>query len=295
MVALFVGGAYAASLPVASPPGSLRATPPAKRIGLTERRIVVGAAAGIFWLFVLLQISYLFRTTPGSAGSGMTFAEYARRGFGELAIAATGSVLLIVAAHAQFGPGLSSRGDRGARSPLATPSLVLLAAVACVLVSAFHRVSLYEDAYGFTVTRVYAQAYMALTLVALGALAWRVIDVLDVHALARDVMTIALVTLTFLVYWNGDGWVARANLDRFARTGKLDIGYLTRGLSPDAYPTLIRALPRMAAADRTQLVTALAHEYARRPSLRADSHWYEWNLRRERARSGLLVFGVPSR
>ena len=297
MVALFIGGAYTASLPVASASMPLQVTPSPERIGLTERRIVVGAAAGISWLFVLLQISYLFRTTPGSAGSGMTFAEYARRGFGELALAATGSALLIVAVHAQTSSGpssrASSRGERVGREPLAMPVLALLAAVACILVSAFHRVSLYEDAYGFTVTRVYAQAYMILTLVALVALAWRVFHAFDVCALAREVMTIALVTLTVLVYWNGDAWVARANLDRFAHTGKLDVGYLTSGLSPDAYPTLIQALPRMAAPDRAQLVVALAHEYARRPSLRAGSRWYEWNSRREQAKDALLALGVP--
>jgi len=100
---------------------------------------------------------------------------------------------------------------------------------------------------------------------------------------------VALATLTLLVFWNGDAWVAQANLGRYARTGKLDVQYLARGLSPDAYPTLVEALPRVAEPERAQLATALAKEYARRHDLRPTQSWYEWNLRRARARSLVIV------
>jgi len=169
------------------------------------------------------------------------------------------------------------------------PALALLAAIVCILVSAFHRIMLYEDAYGYTTMRVYAQAYMLLALAILFVLAWHVWRTFDVRALARQVMTIALATLTFLVFWNGDAWVARANLDRYARTGKIDIQYLTHGLSLDAYPTLVQALPNVAQPERAQFATALAGEYARRRNLRPTERWYEWNLRRSLARSFVVI------
>ncbi len=289
LLAMFVIGAYVAARAAparADLPQSSATT--LGRAGLTERRIAIGAAAAVSWLFVLLQIGYMFGATPDVAGSGMTFAESARRGFGELAIAATGSALLIVAAYQRTQSDDESQLRRG----LMLPAVALLAAVGCILVSAFHRVNLYEDAYGYTPMRVYAQAYMMLTLAILVVLAWQVSRSFDVRALAREVMVVALATLTILVFWNGDAWVARANVRRYVRTGKIDFQYLTRGLSPDAYPALVESLPRLPASDQAQLQVGLAHEYARRPMMRREDSWYEWNARRSRARSALSMVSI---
>jgi len=287
LLALFVLGAYSATRAVRATSGT-KAEPRQNgvaRIGLTERRIVLVAAAAVSWLFVLLQLSYLFGASPAIAGSGVTFAEYAHRGFGELTVAATIAGLLIIAAHDT----VSTRHDRQARNAITWPSLALLAAVVCILVSAFHRIMLYEDAYGFTTMRVYGQAYMLLALAILFVVAWHVWRSLDVRALARQIMTIALATLTFLVFWNGDEWVANANLDRYAHTGKIDIQYLARDLSLDAYPALVQALPRVAQPERAQLSLALAQKRTRSSELRGANSWYEWNVRRERARSFVVI------
>ncbi|HWG35219.1 MAG TPA: DUF4173 domain-containing protein [Gemmatimonadaceae bacterium] len=286
LLGLFVLGAYAATRTTGSSAfAPVMPSTGVERIGLTERRIVLGAAATVSWLFVLLQLSYLFGASPAIAGSGVTFAEYAHRGFGELTVAATIAALLIIAAH----DNVRERHDSETRSAITWPSLALLAAVVCILVSAFHRIMLYEDAYGYTTTRVYVQAYMLLALAILFVLAWHVWRRFDVRALARQVMTVALATLAFLVFWNGDEWVAQANLDRYAHTGKLDVQYLTGGLSLDAYPALVQALPRVTEPERAQLSLALAREYARRSELHGTRAWYEWNLRRERARSFVVI------
>ena len=131
-----------------------------------------------------------------------------------------------------------------------------------------------------------------MTVVALAVLTWQVVRTFDVNALARHVMAVALATLAILAYWNADAWVARENIARYARTGKLDVAYLTRGLSPDAYPTLVTALPGVGGPEGPELATALLHEYARRPSMHAPDRWYEWNARRDRARGALLSLGA---
>ena len=285
LVALFVMGAYFAARRAGSEPApALAAAAVAVPSRGTEWRIVIGAAAVVSWLFVLLQISYLFGTEPSIVGSGVSFAEYARRGFAELAVAATGSALLIVAAQHRLS--LTSDASMAPRL-LRLLSLALLGAVSLVLVSAFHRVNLYENAYGYTTTRVYAQAYMLLTLAVLVLLTWQVSHSFDARALARGVMTTALATLTIIVFWNGDAWVARANIDRYATTGKLDFAYLAGGLSPDAYSTLVQSLPKLAAPERVQLTAALQKEHARSKYLRGGDSWYEWNVRRGHARAAL--------
>jgi hypothetical protein len=284
LLTLFVIGAYVASS--MTTPHVARAGVPGMwldRIGLTERRVVLYAAAAMSWLFVVLQISYLFGTIPSVAGSGITFAEYAHRGFAELTVAATGVSLLIVAVHRT----LPSTGARELKRGIAPPSLVLLAAVGCILFSAFHRLTVYEDAYGYTPARVYAQVYIGLTLLILVLLAWQVTQSFDVRSLARHVMMASLCALTALVFWNGDAWVARANIDRYAQTGKLDTEFLARELSPDAYPALVASLPKIAEPERAQLVRALAHEYSRSSELKTEPNWFEWNLRRGMARGAV--------
>jgi hypothetical protein len=287
LLMLFVLGAYA----VAARGDALRAaradgaaTSPVSNIGVPERIIVLYSVAGVFWLFVLLQLSYMFTAAPALAGSGTTFAEYARRGFGELAVAATTAVLLIIATR-RFGTS-DARGVRTVFS-LRTAALVLLAAVVCVLASALHRVSLYESAYGFTTRRVYAQAYMAMTLVILVIVTTHVLGRFDAARLARQIMTVSLTAFAVLVYWNGDAWVASRNLDRFVRTGKIDVLYLTRGLAPDAYPTLVRATHTLPAPTALQLHSALLREASR--TLDRPDRWFEWNLRRTSARHALYT------
>ncbi|MEO7041968.1 MAG: DUF4173 domain-containing protein [Gemmatimonadaceae bacterium] len=280
LLSLFVVGAYLASqtsFARAVPKIASVATKP--RIGLTERRVVLFATAATSWLFVLLQISYLLATHPSTAGSGVTFAEYAHRGFGELAVAATGAALLIVAVRQQ----LTTADEQRAHSALMWPSLALLAAVGCILFSAFHRMSLYEDSYGYTTARVYAQAYMVLTLGVLAVVSWHVIRDFDVRGLARGVMNVALSTLVVMVFWNADAWVARANVARYAHTGKIDVEYLARGLSLDAYPALIASLTRLGPVEQQQLSSALAKRDAKELSKGHLPRWYEWNLRRSRA------------
>lgn len=286
VVTLFVAGAYLASRETVTrlaPP----IAPPARTGHLTEtaladRRAVLIGAAAVSWLFVLLQVSYLFGAPPFVAGSGVTYAEYTHRGFGELTLAATGVALLIVAVHRRA----SVDEATGIRRRLMWPGLGLIAAVGCILISAFHRVSLYEGAYGFTAARVDVQAYLLLVGVVLAILAWEVTREFDVRALSRKALFAALTALACMTFWNRDAWVARANLDRYSVTGKLDTDYLTRDLSADAYPTLVRSLHSVGEPERTALAVGLAAEYRRifeaRPGIGVA--WYEWNLRRERAR-----------
>ena len=65
-------------------------------VGLTEQRMMLWSAAIVLWLFVLLQVSYSIHPAPAALNSGVTFAEFARRGFGELSFVATivGAIIL---------------------------------------------------------------------------------------------------------------------------------------------------------------------------------------------------------
>ncbi|MGI8548585.1 MAG: DUF4153 domain-containing protein [Gemmatimonadaceae bacterium] len=106
-------------------------------------------------------------------------------------------------------------------------------------------------------------------------------------ARGRDAIGGAFATLVALPYWNGDAWIARRNLDRFARTGRIDAAYLGTGLSPDAYPTLVTALPLLPEPTRTEVSNRLTVRAPR--ALGKEDAWYEWNWRRRNAREALAA------
>jgi hypothetical protein len=254
-------------------------------LGATERLILISAVTALFWLFIAVQLSYLFGNVPTMPGSDMTFAEYARKGFGELTVVATCSVILILVSE-RYG---KVNGHAGKVRALTT---ALLLAVLILLASAFHRVSLYEAAYGFTVARLYAQVYMTVLGAALLALAEGVLRTLDTRALFRRVFSIAVLAFLLLVFWNHEGWIASANIDRYATTGKLDVLYLTRDLSPNAIPVAVSSLKTLPEPARTQLHDAIVARYGTGRRLHVD-RWFEWNYRRTQARAALASIGLP--
>jgi hypothetical protein len=262
-----------------APAPAQAAREPAARWTDVERLIALGAAAGLFAVFLALQVAYLFGNPAAVAGSGVTFAEYARRGFAELTVVATLATLLVLALE---------RGRRtGTREGLVRAlELVLLVEVELLLVSAFRRVWLYEDAYGFTTARLHAQAYMIAMAVALALFARELVRGLDAGRLLRRAGGIAVAAVVALSVWNHEASIVRWNLERHARTGRLDAQYLVWQLSPSAVPAIVRAAPGAPPA----LGEALRERYGAQARV-AACRWFEWNLGHRRAVDALAAAG----
>lgn len=282
-------GAYsfAARAPVAIAASSAAPADPSsgRWLGATERLILLSAVTALFWLFVAVQLSYLFGNVPSMPGSDLTLAEYAQQGFGELTIVATFSIILIIVSE-QYGR-VNGHGNL-----LRALTIALLLAVLIILVSAFNRVLLYEASFGFTVSRLYAQVYMIVLAFALFALAVEVLTTLDTRALFRRVFAVAVTAFMVLMFWNHQGWIASKNIDRYATTGKLDVPYLVRDLPPDAIPVIVSRLSTLPDPKRTELRDAIVARYQNSRRLRPD-RWFEWNYRRQQAREVLARMGLP--
>ena len=115
---------------------------------------------GITALFVAFQFVYLFGGEASRQAYGLTYAEYARRGFFELC-AASGIVFGVTLLALL----LTRRNGRG--SPR---SIRVLAALLClcdlvVLASAFKRMALYISAYGMSIKRLLTLWGMALVAI----------------------------------------------------------------------------------------------------------------------------------
>jgi hypothetical protein len=257
-------------------------------IGITEQRMILWSAAVILWLFVALQVSYFIHPPPAALGTGVTFAEFARRGFGELSFAVTivGAIIIILE-YAR--PADLTEGER---TTLRRLDFALIIALELILISAFRRVLLYEDAYGFTDSRLIAQVYMVGMALALAALAWEISRGFISVSFGRRVAEIALGAFTVLVFWNSQAWIANRNIDRISTGGKFDPAYLTT-LSRDATPTIIRRLQEIPEAQRAIVEARLACR-----TEPAELRWFEWNRSVVAAREALKNWkgpGCPAR
>jgi hypothetical protein len=257
------------------------------RLGTVEAATVLWLLVALFAAFVALQLAYLFGGRDTAAIAGMTFSDYARRGFFELvAVAMLAGTLVVVLDLA-----VAWRG----RAQLAG-SIALLALTAIVLVSAFVRLRLYQDAYGWTELRFVVLVAILWLAVALGVTAWLLqarMTRWTLHALG----ILLLVAVAGMNLVGPQAFVAERNLERAldpstvppgGRTG-LDVGYLAT-LGDEAVPALVAASPRLPAATRRETDAFLAE---RRAALQADPSlqgWPAWNLTRQRARDALATW-----
>jgi hypothetical protein len=254
------------------------------RLGSIEAVTILVVVDLLFAVFVGLQLAYLFGGRDTLALAGLTYAEYARRGFFELVIVAILAGTLVVALHA-------AAADRS-RIVLGA-SLVLLGLTAVVLLSALLRLRLYQEAYGWT----------ELRLVVLTAIVWlgvalaiaMVLLVTDrtrwiLHALGIAV----LVAVGGMNLVGPQAFVAHRNLDRAidpslvppgGRTG-LDARYLSE-LGDEAVEPIVDAWDRLPPADRLALAPVLVARGAALDADRSLQGWPAWNLTRERARAAI--------
>ncbi|MDZ5623529.1 DUF4153 domain-containing protein [Nocardioides sp. HM23] len=262
-VAFFVGGVvlaggYLALNPPSVGGGERSPRPVAHRFEWLAPVLVVDA---VFVLFLVAQAAvifgghdYLERTT------GLTYAEYVHQGFGQLTVA-TALTLLVVWAASRKAPRATPADRAWIRGSLG----LLCAATMVVVASALYRMSVYQDAYGFTRLRLLVDVFEGwLGLLVLATMAGGI--ALRATWLPRFGLVSGVVLLLGLAALNPDAWIARQNLDRYDETGDVDWTYLS-GLSDDALPVL-RDLPD----DLEECAIDLDG--------RDEDDWLEWNLGR---------------
>jgi hypothetical protein len=267
-------------------------------IGQAERSIIIAAVAIVFGGFLALQPTYLFRNVDALRVSGMSYTEYAHQGFGELTVAATLCVLLILAldrhTRREANPGRTTwAASWGYWGPL-----VLVAEVLVVLASAWHRLSVYEASYGFTALRVYVQACIAGEGIALVLLASELSGLegdFDGRRVARRVALTAALFLAAFSFGNPEQWVVHRNFDRYKAIGKIDVPYLAN-LSLNAAPAVVASLGELT-PECAQFIRSRYGAYTIREEEGWFTHtrWFEWNYRRQRGLEAVhTLLAAPS-
>ena len=228
----------------------------------------------VYILFCVIQFTYLF------GGEGVirsipdyTYAEYARRGFSELILVTVINLsILLIGLHFTKNDGKLDRVVRTLRC-------LLVLCTAIMLYSAHLRLKLYEEAYGYTYARIFAHTFIGLLfilfLLTLYKLWRRELPLVKAFAIA------ALLAYTTLNYVNVDAIIARKNIDRYFRSGKIDLDYLQE-LSYDAIPELTRLSVDSDGDMAAKTVAVFLRDKG--AELHSESPWQSYNFSKTRAK-----------
>ena len=251
-------------------------------LGFTEGAIVLGSVDALFAVFVLIQFRYFFGGQANIHINGYTYAEYARRGFGELVVVALFSLLLFLGLST-----ITRRVQPKQRKTFSGLGLGLMLLVTVMLVSAFRRLILYESAYGFTRLRSYSHIFM----VWLGLLL-AVVVLLELlnrqRAFALAALAAAAGFVLTLNILNVDGTIVRQNVRRAELGWELDANYLNT-LSVDAVPALLNAYQaaEISTDERNEIAAILACHQKVLLDVRDERPWQSFHFGDARA-LGLL-------
>ncbi|HEX8177992.1 MAG TPA: DUF4173 domain-containing protein [Pyrinomonadaceae bacterium] len=257
----------------ALPPPFVAPSAPRFTLGAVEVGVVLGLLNALFLAFVCVQVRYLFGGGAWVvATSGLTYAEYARRGFFELCWATALALPLLLALH-----WLLRADDKLAGRLFRVLALAQLALLFVVIASAITRMRLYQSEYGLTELRLYTTAFMGwLALV----FVWFAATVLR-GARARFACA-ALVAAGFVIaalhIVNPDATIVRTNVAQARRGHAFDAAYATT-LSADATPALVQALPALAQTERCLAARELLAQW----SAQRKTGWRSWSVARSDA------------
>jgi Domain of unknown function (DUF4173) len=248
--------------------GALAVRPSWLATGALEVAVVLTLVDLLFGGFVWVQIRYLFGSREWvDTIAGLTYSQYARRGFFELVTVTALALPLLLAAHWVVRP------DAPGRRVVLALAGIQVAFVLVMLASALERMRLYQEAYGQTELRFYTTAFMLWLAVLLGSFLLAVLPGrrdLFAHAAVLS----AWIAVVLLHAVNPDERIVLAN--RTAPNG-FDVPYAVT-LSADAVPAIVATAYQLDPAARDELLFRVQER--RRDG---EGNWRTWNLSRARA------------
>ena len=261
-----------------------------KRKGILPNAAVTAFLAVLIALevyFSYFQVRYLFLNL-GTLPEGVSYAEYARGGFFEIAAATLLTVALIFAAT------VLTRRDEDEELPLSVRLLltVFSACVALMFASSYYRMLMYMDAYSMTIRRVgvcWLMALMLAVLIGVIIYIWK-----PDFALTRYTIFTVLVFVLALNLMHLGATVSKNNVDRYfqeqeaeVKTGyQLDEDYLYT-LLPASAPDLARLLetPDYASYDLRVRLNEISEQ---------EQSWRAWNYDWYRAQKACASVEKPN-
>ena len=243
----------------------------ARPLGFIEAMTVLSIVALVFGSFLSIQITYLFGSaTRVLSITGMTFTEYARRGFAELVLVSLLTLILIL--------GLSAITRRTGQQTIGFSALatVIVAETLVLLCSAWSRMAAYAALHGATQTRIQVDVFI-LWLGA--ALLWLVITLWSrpwAQLFTFGGLICSLGYVASLNLLNPDALVAKRNIQRWQETDKLDMRALC-ALSDDAKELVIPLKDKLQNRKSRQAINTWIASHTKPIKTWQSWHWAKQN------------------
>lgn len=234
---------------------SASATPKVKLgLGRFELNVVLALLNLLFLSFVMVQFRYFFGgSNVVETTAGLSYAEYARKGFFELA-----TVSALVLPMLLVGDWLLPRYQDKFDKIFPVQSGIQIALLFVIMLSAFQRMNLYQQEYGLTELRFYVSAFigcMALLYVIFAATV--LTGKRSKFAFAASVAALASVAVLQLA--NPDRMIVAANIDNAVKGKSFDAEYAL-SLSNDATSYLAQNIAKLPFAAQKQIAGALVSQ-----------------------------------
>lgn len=248
-------------------------------LGIVEIGVVLGLLDLLFLAFVTVQIRYFFGGAAlVQATTGLTYAEYARRGFFELVWVAALVLPLLLVAH-----WLLRKENPVHERIFRVLAGAQVALLFVIMASAAERMRLYQREYGLTEQRFYTMAFMGWLAVVFIWFIWTVLRGARERFASGSLVTLFII-IGLLHVVNPDDLIVRANIAHAERWGRgFDASYAV-GLSADAVPALAASLPAMSREKRCTVAESLLSRWP----VEARVDWRTWNRSRRRAQEIIL-------
>ena len=246
------------------------------RLPSAETNIAIGLIDLLFAAFVAVQFRYFFGGTSTMKVAGLTYSEYARRGFFELVAVITLALPMLLVIEWLID---KNRGTRVFRMLAA----IQIALILVIAFSAYRRMQLYRDEYGLTEERLYATAFMIWLVV---LLIWFAATVLTGHRaqFAAGVLATGVAAVVILHAINPDTLILRTNLARAPESKHPFDALYASMLSYDAAPVLA-ANAHAFDLEPCRLESYVANYVIEPPA----TGWRSWNLSRVRAAEAFKI------
>ena len=250
-------------------------------ISFIEGYIVLGSVNILFFIFIAIQLAYLFGGEVSIISQGFTYAQYARRGFFELIAVAIISFLLLFGMD-KFIP----KKEEGYASIFKILASALILQVILIMISAHTRLTLYETAYGMTILRLYSHVFIVFLATIFFLMSYKIFRDRRENVFAFRVFAVAVLFLAFMNLFNPDAFIANRNIESFYATGKLDIHYLAL-LSDDA----LTASMKVFELPDQELKNNFSEELAKRAQEKKAPYFSRWQSLNISRMKGAKVLG----
>ena len=251
-----------------------------KKIGFIEGIVALTLTNLLFSIFTVIQIIFLVGGEQQISSLNISYSVYAREGFWQMIwIGITAFILSLVSGK------IMMRETKKQHYIYKANVFLMSVMMLVIMVSAFYRLWLYEQSYGFTILRFYSHTFIVYLAILFIILSIKIIQEQNNNKFVFKIFVTSLLTFMLWNISNPHSFIATMNLKRHQESArKLDVSYLKR-LSDDAIPVIVSGLREE--GDQSTMYQLQILLKSRRNKIRRKidkSKWLSYNIATLKAR-----------